>query len=1563
MNFRNYIIGVLTLVLLCTSGALVSSAGAENTNPTSAGLSLEQNARISSLQVPFVPNEGQVADARVKFYSRTFAGTVFVTDEGITYVLPQNDENGWVLKEEFIGSGALAPVPAGSPAVPVNYLTGNFQQSLSSYQEITLGEIYDRINVNLRAYGNNVEKVFTVSPGGDPAGIAVKVTGAESLSVNEQGELELSTGLGTVKMTSPVAYQIIDGLRVEVPVVYQLNGAGYGFQVGEYNHSCPLVIDPLLASTFLGGGNTETGYSITLDAAGNVYVAGVTKSDNFPTTTGGYDRTYNDTTNNDLFVVKLNSDLSILRAATYLGGSNVEAIGSRCLAVASSGEVYLTGSTKSSDFIPSGVEGYDTSFNDTKSANDVFIARLSGDLSQLLSATFLGGMDDDMASSLAIDGSGNIFVAGHTKSGRYESDTFPTTAGAYQENLYFGCYKGFIAKLNSNLTQLLASTYLGGSNTTKINCMLLDNDDNVYVGGETSWGNDNSAPFPTTEDAYDRVNNGNKTSDGFVSKLTNDLTQLRASTFLGTDAGKERIISIARGSDGKLYAACVQLLKWDFPTSTEAYQTAANGTNEILICKLNSDFTELNAATYLGGSGIDSCSEIILDSAGNIYIAGRTRSDNYPFTDGAYQTSKKGASTAYDVIVTRMKNDLSGPLLASTYFGGDASETLSAMAMDEWGNIYLTGSSSDLPVTDGAYQTACSGSSDAFVARLTGDLLALASAPDSITPTWPAGILEADDVTETELTLTWSGAVDNMGIAGYQVIKDDSVIDSVYAAVTSYLVTGLSAGSEYAFKVEAFDAAGNTSTDGPHIEVTTAADPPPTWPENSSLIPSNVTDTTLTLTWNYAEDNSAVTGYRIFRNTVEIATVSSAVYSYDVVDLTPASINTFKVEAGDDAGNWSTTGPSVEVTTANAPDTVPPYWPTGYKGVNREITSPTGYHLSWDAAADNVGVTAYRLYLCTCQEVDGTNEHSETVIATVDGDTLSYDYSDSLLTNTSHGFKVEAGDAAGNWMESPRPTTYVTISGQTGLSISGTYATTISGSPPVSSTGDSIASSRVTLNPLLKIEFSNNVVYDNVWNANKQCFTLQSVGGGDIPLAVFRISDDNNFEERRNVFVCPQESLTPATEYKITVSASFEAKNGSSLYYPREIFFTTAVSASSPPTWSDATLTASNVTGTGLTLTWTGAADSTGISGYAIFSGGDIIASVDGTATSFNVTGLSGGTTYNFQVQAFNAAGNWSTGGPQTSATTIHDITAPVWPSGSSLNISDVTSTGLALSWTGAEDDAAVANYRVYQNDTLIAAVSAATTTYTVTGLNPNTAYTFKVEAGDDADNWSTTGPIASATTLSDSSPPGWPVGSSLTPYNVLNTALSLSWDQAQDDVGVTGYKILIEGSLYTTVSGSTTTCNVVGLTAGTTYTFQIQAGDAAGNWSSDGPIATVTTAASGDLTGIFTVSPNIESYHTIGVTADGINTITVNSGITGVRNFTVVVNPVTANLHPGDEKAVFVLLRNGLQVNLNTVTADFDAVNTAAASFNVEPGDVVKVYLVDDLYTVNDFVSTLLQQ
>ena len=739
------------MAVFCLSTLVFS----EDTVSSEQKVYIMQNIR--GVNVPFIANKGQM-DERVAFYANTIGGTVYVTHEGeIVYFLPKAEEKieevdgkhthrprgqqeedcgregikAVILKEEVVNGFQHGIIAGGEKAhTAVNYFKGNdperWYRNIDTYNTVELGEIYAGVKLSLKAYGDNVEKLFHVEPGIDSGVIQLRLNGAKAIMVSENGELVAETELGTVSFTAPVAYQYnIAGEKVEVSASYTvkkpdaLSGEGclYGFHVGEYDSAKELIIDPLLASTYLGSGGDYV-YAIALDSSDNVYVTGFTYSSDFPTTSSAYDTSYS--SERDVFISKLNSSLSRLSASTYLGGSGNDS--GNAIALDNSGNVYVTGYTYSSDFpVTSGA--YDTSYS---SESDVYISKLNSSLSSLSASTYLGGSDIDDGNAIALDSSGNVYVTGDTR-----SSDFPTTSGAYDTS--FRGFAVYISKLNSTLSSLSASTYLDAQNA---NAIALDNIGNVYVTGSTS-----STDFPTTSGAYDTSFNGydddtcgENTGDIFISKLNSSLSSLLASTYLG-GTSVETGNAIALDSNDNVYVTGFTYSS-DFPTTSDAYDMSSNnsppyglscGYADVFISKLNSSLSSLSASTYLSSPGSEKGSAIALDSSGNVYVTGYTYSSDFPVTSGAYDTSyNDGKKTkGNDAFISKLNSSLSS-LSASTYLGGSNFDSGHAIAMDSSGNVYVTGitSSTDFPTTSGAYDVSDnnSGSDKVFISKFYSTL-------------------------------------------------------------------------------------------------------------------------------------------------------------------------------------------------------------------------------------------------------------------------------------------------------------------------------------------------------------------------------------------------------------------------------------------------------------------------------------------------------------------------------------------------------------------------------------------------------------------------------------------------------------------------------------------------------------------------------------------------------------------------------------------------------------------------------------------------------------------------
>lgn len=683
-------------------------------------------AETSKARIPFVANRGQV-DEKVAFYAGTFAGTVFVTKEGkIVYSFPS-----WVL-EEILVNGKAAEL-RGKDRAPtrINLFKGSdptkWRRGIPAFESVAFGEVFDGIALRLVAHGNNVEKIFILRPNARPRDIRIRMLGSNGLSVSESGTLEVETDLGEVIFTKPAAYQEEDGVKKRVDAAYWVEGNEYGFRVEDYDHNRPLVIDPLLASTYLGGTSDEGQWgcpNITLDKEGNVYVSGYTNSSNFPTTPGAYDETING--GSDACVSKLDKDLSTVIASTFLGGSSKD-WGWRGvnLFLDTQGNVYVTGQTKSSDF-PTIGGAYDETHN---GGDDVFVSKLSGDLSKLLASTYLGSPGYEVPNCLVIDDGGNLFVAGQTT-----STQFPTTPGAF-DTTYGGTgtpWGGdiFISRFDSDLTTLVASTYLGGADLDFGGYLTAIGNGDLYVSGTTG-----SLDFPATAGAYCEQHNpklGGYGCDAFITRMDGNLSKVFASTFLGGSLDDWGYCPVAIDGEDNIYITG-HTSSTDYPTTPGAFDTTYNGKpgidtgDDFPISKLDKDLTQLIASTYVGGYEWEGGVSLKLGGDHSVYVAGYTFSTDFPTTQGAYAPTFNGGDR--DAVIFRLDEDLTS-LDRSTYLGGKDNDRLYSMTLDPEGNVYVTGitRSNDFPTTPGAFDNSYNGgtlySGDIFLSRLDGELSA-----------------------------------------------------------------------------------------------------------------------------------------------------------------------------------------------------------------------------------------------------------------------------------------------------------------------------------------------------------------------------------------------------------------------------------------------------------------------------------------------------------------------------------------------------------------------------------------------------------------------------------------------------------------------------------------------------------------------------------------------------------------------------------------------------------------------------------------------------------------------
>jgi len=672
--------------------------------------------KIDSLHIPFIQNKGQIKDKNVKFYARTFAGTVFISGHGeIVYSLPQtgsqNGLKGSVIKEKFLGASISELNGKGKTATRVNFFKGKDSSSwrinVPAYDLVEFGQLYKGIDLKLKAFGNNVEKLFFVKPGEDPTSVRVRLDGLEYLKITENGDLEAGTGCGPISFTKPLAYQENSDKKLYVEINYCLDAdrKEYSFEVGKYDKTKELVIDPLLASTFLGGGTADVAYSLACDKIGNVFVVGSTASADFPSTVGAFD--VDNDGMGDIWISKLDSTLESLLASTFLGGSSCDM--GYGISTDSIGNVFLAGETWSQDF-PTTPGAYASNRSSNSSEAHVFVSKLDSDLQNLLASTFVGTTDSIQNSlvsmypywlcSLFIDVDDNVCVGGSDPTSGFSN----STPVIYDTKWVGAC--GYVAKLDNILENLLGASCTG----EVIKSVAADLNGNIFVAGSAS---------PSA------------TSDVFVGKFNSDLTTLVASIVFGGANGDDYANCVTVDNNGDVFTAG-ETFSSDFPTTSNVADGTYNGNGDIFISKLDGNLVGLEASTFIGGQhSREGLNSMVLDANGDVYAGGYAPWDDFPTTPNAYKPTKTGHGAGF---IVKLTSNLQS-LLVSTFLDGAEHDYIFSIAVDKLGDVYAAGMtySSDFPTT--GYDTTYNGDQDAFVSKLDAALSGGAGT-SNLTGTW-----------------------------------------------------------------------------------------------------------------------------------------------------------------------------------------------------------------------------------------------------------------------------------------------------------------------------------------------------------------------------------------------------------------------------------------------------------------------------------------------------------------------------------------------------------------------------------------------------------------------------------------------------------------------------------------------------------------------------------------------------------------------------------------------------------------------------------------------------------
>lgn len=617
---------------------------------------------------------------------------------------------GSASRMRLVGARPSARWTGEAPQAQVsNYLRGSeesaWRKGVAQFGRLRCAQVYP--GVDLVFYGSQglFEYDFVVAPGADPGAIEIEFAGPGGLRIAADGALETDLGGSRLVHHRPVVYQERNGRRELVAARYTRTAANrVRFEIGAYDRNAPLVIDPVLQYASYFGGKLPThnaedeAYATAVDQEGNIYIAGRSTSSDLPTEAGYQKKSK---TSGDAFVTKLDPTGKKVIWTTYLGGGSLEY--AYAIAVDGQGQVHVAGVTGSADFpVKNAYQSKKTGLN------IFFVTKLTAKGDGLVFSTYLGGERNDTAYGIGVDQWGNVYVAG-----RASSAQFPVKNAL--QSKFGGSYDGVIARFGPE-GELHFSTFLGGTGNDEIYGMTADEDGFIYVTGATN-SPDLSRGNPYSNKAQGR--------DAFAGKMTPDGAAWEWFTYLGgkgTDEGH----AIAVDGYRRVYIAGYTTSA-DLPGTANAFQKERAGSSDAFVAKLSAAGSELEWASYLGGTSPapsasdEGATAIAVDPDGCVYVAGTTVAQDFPSVR-AVQPKLAGKR---DGFLTKV-NATGDRIIFSTYAGGTENDQGLAVAIDGMRAAYVAGHtySNDLPVV-AEFVKSRGGNSDAFVERICDPVIFL----------------------------------------------------------------------------------------------------------------------------------------------------------------------------------------------------------------------------------------------------------------------------------------------------------------------------------------------------------------------------------------------------------------------------------------------------------------------------------------------------------------------------------------------------------------------------------------------------------------------------------------------------------------------------------------------------------------------------------------------------------------------------------------------------------------------------------------------------------------------
>ena len=663
---------------------------------------------LASLAVASVPSPDHARyfePSGDHFVSHTHGATVRIDGRGAEY---RSGARGFSMR--WAGVTGSNPIGQSKLASYSNYLTGprsEWRTRVPHFSQVRANSLYPGIDAVYYWAGNEFEFDVTVAPGADSRTARLRFDGTKRVRIGHAGELEVETAAGSMTLRKPVAYQMIDGKRHSVEARFRVARNEVGFEVGRYDRSRELIIDPVVYTGYFGGDRADYAAALAIDTFGSVWVAGHTTSTLDVTSAPTIQISPAGKRDNYLTKFVRNAEGGLtLGYYTYYGGAENDQV--TAMRLGPNGFVYLTGTTTSTDYPAGGAVLQSAPGGDL----DAFVTVLKPEDpfgEYVWFSGFYGGAGRDVPNSIAVDAAGSVYVAGYTSSA-----DLPGVDGRLQGSNRGG-WDAFLIQVTTSAPSPLAyATYLGGDGTDVIADIAVAPDQSLYLVGYTG-----SSDFPVSvasEHARNQI-------DIFVSRVDVRRGGLDALLFAAyvPASGLDTATRMALDTDGQIWITGYTTSE-DFPTTSTAHRNTFAGEADAFLLRVNPGAAPESLVTYgsyLGGSSTDVASAIALGANGQVALAGYTFSLDFPFADSSAAAPVRGA----DAFVTLLNTNAAGPgaLVVSRTLGGSLQDAATGVGFMQGGVLATAGFSTsfDLPSTDGTNKTTQFGLEQSFVFTVT----------------------------------------------------------------------------------------------------------------------------------------------------------------------------------------------------------------------------------------------------------------------------------------------------------------------------------------------------------------------------------------------------------------------------------------------------------------------------------------------------------------------------------------------------------------------------------------------------------------------------------------------------------------------------------------------------------------------------------------------------------------------------------------------------------------------------------------------------------------------------